>query len=33
MKWNNATETERIWNGFLADKSALMQLQGPKCDI
>ena len=28
MKWNNATETERIWNGFLADKSALMQLQG-----
>ena len=20
MKWNNATETERIWNGFLADK-------------
>ena len=28
MKWNNATETERIWDGFIADKSRFMQLQG-----
>ena len=28
MKWNNATETDRIWNKFIEKKSKLMQLQG-----
>ena len=28
MKWNNAIETDRIWNKFLEKKSKYMQLQG-----